>query len=335
MCNLDSDVARSSKDIQRIELKPNTQLWSTGKLVTRWRKESLERTKFDRDTLGQEKHDEVTNSTSMVRPVCVHEYTKLFFFDTQRCWKWSHKYGETRFGGSKRSTKLVPEYQDCHTQSWKKQNISEFKNLWKRSKLILIEQPTCSRITSTIHSAKIQRRWSANWVTRSYWSCVKPTPKVQWSHCLLHWNQGIVYCTCAQRLTDSESRRKFNKLRLDELSIPNYVINRWLTHGARHGKTEAQREYHLAWNAWKRCCKKDDFQGDCFTTSIHDGLLRDSVFRESQLAIGWSEQKCKEWDQLAKKIIHSISLQRKRKYTKDNGKILWKTGKNRFYCFSN
>ena len=25
-CNLDSDVARSSKDIQRIELKPNTQL---------------------------------------------------------------------------------------------------------------------------------------------------------------------------------------------------------------------------------------------------------------------------------------------------------------------
>ena len=37
-------------------------------------------------------------------------------------------------------------------------------------------------------------------------------PKVQCSHCLLYWNQGIVYCTCGQCLIDSESRRKFNKL---------------------------------------------------------------------------------------------------------------------------
>ena len=48
-------------------------------------------------------------------------------------------------------------------------------------------------------------------------------PEVQCSHCLLYWNQGIVYCTCGQCLIDSESRRNFNKLRLDALSIPNYV----------------------------------------------------------------------------------------------------------------
>ena len=34
-CDLDSDIPRSGNDIQRIELKPNTQLSSTGKLVTR------------------------------------------------------------------------------------------------------------------------------------------------------------------------------------------------------------------------------------------------------------------------------------------------------------
>ena len=56
-CDLDSDVARSSKDIQRIELKTSTQLSSTGRLVARWSEETLERTKFDRDTLNQEKHD--------------------------------------------------------------------------------------------------------------------------------------------------------------------------------------------------------------------------------------------------------------------------------------
>ena len=39
-------------------------------------------------------------------------------------------------------------------------------------------------------------------------------PKVQCSHCLLSRNQGIFYCTCGQFLFDSESRRKFNKLRL-------------------------------------------------------------------------------------------------------------------------
>ena len=75
-CNLGSNVARSSKDIQRIELKPNTQLSSTGRLVTKWSEETLERTKFDRDTLNQEKHDEVTNSKSTVRPVCGHESTE-------------------------------------------------------------------------------------------------------------------------------------------------------------------------------------------------------------------------------------------------------------------
>ena len=73
-CDLDSDAARSSNDFQRIELKPNTQLSSAGKLVTRWREQSLERTKFDRDTLNQEKHDKVTDPTSTGKPVSGHEF---------------------------------------------------------------------------------------------------------------------------------------------------------------------------------------------------------------------------------------------------------------------
>ena len=119
------------------------------------------------------------------------------------------------------------------------------------------------------------------------------TPKVQCSHNLLYWNQGIVCCTCGHFLVDSESKRKFNKLRLDALPIPNHVIKKGPTHGARHGKTEIQRNYHLAWNAWKTCCKKVDSQGEHFTC-IHDRFLRDLVYRESQLAIGWTEQTCIE-----------------------------------------
>ena len=81
-CDLDSDVARSSNDIQRIEQKPNTQLSSTGRPVTRWREETLERTKFDRDTLNEEKHDSVTDPTSTEKPVSGHESTKMLRVDT-------------------------------------------------------------------------------------------------------------------------------------------------------------------------------------------------------------------------------------------------------------
>ena len=69
-------------------------------------------------------------------------------------------------------------------------------------------------------------------------------------------------------------------------------------HGARHIKTEEHKEYQKAWNEWKRCCKIVDSHGEHFT-GIHDRFLRDPVYRESQLAIGWSEQKCKEWGELA------------------------------------
>ena len=127
-------------------------------------------------------------------------------------------------------------------------------------------------------------------------------PKVQLSHCLLYWNQGIVYCTCGQCLIDSESRRKFHKRRLDALSIQNHVIKKGPTHGARHGKTEEQKEYHMAWNA-----------------CIHDPFLRDSVYRESQLAIGWTEQKCKEWDELAQEDQTYRLTPEEKKDTKDNG----------------
>ena len=38
--------------------------------------------------------------------------------------------------------------------------------------------------------------------------------------------------------------------------------------------------------------------GEHFTSS-HDRFLRDTVYRDLQLAIGWTEHKCKEWDALA------------------------------------
>ena len=105
------------------------------------------------------------------------------------------------------------------------------------------------------------------------------TSKVQCSHCLLNRNQGIVYCICGQFLVDSESRIKFNRLRRDALST-------WQDRSTKKAPS-------LAWNAWNGCCQKVDSQGE-HVTGIHDRFLRDPVYREPRLEIGWSEQKCKE-----------------------------------------
>ena len=117
-------------------------------------------------------------------------------------------------------------------------------------------------------------------------------PKVQCSQCLLYWNQEIVYCTCEQCLIESESSQNFSQWRLDALSIPHYVIKKGRPHGARHGKTDAQKEHFVAHNARKRCVKKN-FDG------IHDRFQRDPAYRDSQLEIGWTEEKCIEMDKLA------------------------------------
>ena len=45
--------------------------------------------------------------------------------------------------------------------------------------------------------------------------------------------------------------------------------------------------------------RKSTLKGNIFT-GLHDRFLRDPIFRESQLAIGSTEQKCREWDGLAK-----------------------------------
>ena len=97
-------------------------------------------------------------------------------------------------------------------------------------------------------------------------------PKVQCSECCLYWNQGIVYCTCGRLLKESESSQSFHQWRLDAFSIQNYVIKKGRPRGARHGKTEAQKERFRAHNARRRCLK-NKFEGN------HDRFQRDSTYR--------------------------------------------------------
>ena len=142
-------------------------------------------------------------------------------------------------------------------------------------------------------------------------------PKVQCSQCLLCWNQGAIYCTCGQFLVESESRRKFHKLRLDALSIPHYVIKKGRLHGARHGKTVEER-----------CRKKVDAQDEHYK-GIHDRFLKEQVYRHSQLKIGWTEQQCLEMDELAQQDhTHRLTKEEFKRYQGQWYLTLNKSGKN-------
>ena len=49
---------------------------------------------------------------------------------------------------------------------------------------------------------------------------------MQCSQRLLYCNQGVICCTCGHLLVESESIQKCNKLRLDALFLPHYVIKK-------------------------------------------------------------------------------------------------------------
>ena len=310
-CDLDPDIARSSKDIQRIELKPNTQLSSKG-------------TKFGRDTLNQEKHDKVTDPTSTGKLASGHQSTK-------RC-VLTPKHVENNQTGTVKPVTVDQEEEhqiDFRVPRLSHSVVKEAEHLRIQE---LVKKIESHHRREALHAdlkqnddynpfSKKSKEMIREICNVELFKLCETAPKVQCSHCLLYWNPGIVYCICGQCLIDSESRRRFNKLRLDALSIPSYVIKKGATHGARHGKTEVQREYHLAWNAWKRCCKKVDSQGGHFT-GIHDRFLRDPVYRESQLALEWTEQQCKEWDELAKEDHTYHLTPEEKKDTKDNGILL-------------
>ena len=76
--------------------------------------------------------------------------------------------------------------------------------------------------------------------------------------------------------------------------------------GTRHGKIEAQKEHFVAHNARRRCIKKN-FDGS------HDRFQRDSTYPDSQLKIGWTEEKCIEMDKLARESPSSEEYERKKK----------------------
>ena len=196
MCDLDSDIAGSS---QRIEPKPKTQLSSTVRLVTKRSEDSLERTKFDHDTLNQEKHDNATDLTSTGRPVCGHEFTKRCVLTPRQLkvikqvrrnpWQWIKK----------RNTKLISECKDCPHSVVKEAEHLRVQELVQR----IENHPHRAALQADLQQNNIYNPFSEDskeMMIRELgnvelFELCETTPKVQRSQCPLSWNQGTLYCT--------------------------------------------------------------------------------------------------------------------------------------------
>ena len=67
--------------------------------------------------------------------------------------------------------------------------------------------------------------------------------KNQCPECNLHWEIGIVYCTCGGCLKPSQRTNEFDMNNYDVLSIPGDVIKKNNSRGAKRGPSEQQRRY--------------------------------------------------------------------------------------------
>ena len=105
----------------------------------------------------------------------------------------------------------------------------------------------------------------------------------------------MLYCTCGLCLSDTEELRKLNQGRYDMLSIANRIKRKSSVHGARHGKSQEQTQYHQAFNAWKRCRKRTDEKG-IHHTGILDRFFKDATCRASQQRVVWTEAQWKDMD---------------------------------------
>ena len=214
MKELDSEVAGSSEDTQRIQTKPKTKLSRTVRPVVdknpprRSRKISCLVTR--------------TSSTQQERWEPWVGWNP--FKDACRCLKnWrrrSNKNGETRGwtrvhqGGGARH-RLQSNW--IVTLSCEGSRTSPSPRACNR----IETHPHRAVLQADLQQKNVYNPFSNNSKEMMREMCnvelfelCETTPKVHCSRCLLHWNQGIVYCICGHCLFYREFWRKFNKLRL-------------------------------------------------------------------------------------------------------------------------
>ena len=133
-------------------------------------------------------------------------------------------------------------------------------------------------------------------------NCAKLLRKTQCLRCSKH-------CLIPTDYTKPLTEEKF-----DTLSIPYFLVKKGSRHDARYGKTDALREYDQA----RHCCRKALQLKFC---SILERFQKHDTYRESQHAVGWTEDTCRRLDQIAKEETSYIATWSERQRYENNWEL--------------
>ena len=123
-----------------------------------------------------------------------------------------------------------------------------------------------------------------------------------------------MYCICGQCLLPSEKQKRMTKEKFDALSIPYDVIRMGKSRGAKHGKTQEHRDVFKANESLRHT------NNIGFSSFLESFQIEDS-YRNSQTAIGWTEEKCIYLDSLLLEN-QSYTATRKERLRYENGWML-------------
>ena len=284
----------------------------------------MDGTKFDRDTLNQEKHDNVTDPTSTERAVCASESTK-------RC-VLTPKHVESDQTGTGRP--VTVDQKEEHNIDFRVPRLSH--SVVKAAEHLRVQE-LVQRIENHSHRAALQADLQQNNVYNSFsknskemirelgnvelFELCETTPKVQCSQCILYWNQGIVYCTCGQCLIYSESRE----------NLTNYDWMQSLSRTTSSRKAlpmvlDTARPKYKENTTWFGMRGRDAVRTS--TPKVNNLQVFTIDFSEIQFIVNNNSQSdgrnknANSVMNLRKKTIHINPLQRKGEDTKDNGILL-------------
>ena len=216
---MDSEVAGSSKDTQRIQPKPKTQLSRTVRPVG----EQPFTQEIEKDVLfGREG---TQHSTRTGRPM---DRSKSIQSSESMPVELVDKYedkdedvdaDQTRTGrpvGGQQSTQLEEIDIDFRVSGLSHAVVKEAENFSVQEFIKKIEShPHREALHADLQQNNVYNRFSNNSKEMirelgnvELFELCETRPKVQCSQCLIYWNQGIIFCTCGQFLVESESRKK-------------------------------------------------------------------------------------------------------------------------------
>ena len=156
------------------------------------------------------------------------------------------------------------------------------------------------RLTRSTHLLKGSKKIIHNLGNVQYFERCEISSKTQCSDRSKYWADGAVYCTCGSCPIPTENTRLLQK--------------RNANRGAWHGKTDDQREYHQAKVSLRKAHSK-------IFKSILERFQKQDTYRESQVAIGWTEDTCSHLDQIANEDNPYIATWSERQRYENNRKL--------------